>query len=133
MILASVSPRVYFLGAFGGDSLSGRTRGIVGQGMCAGNEGGLFGGQLSVSGVAEVCRILSVFDSVVSGSSLSVESFTRMGSALSVFCGPSILSPSGAFLCGTSVSAMIWSTGELSIYSGINSYRLSRNEGQLAC
>ncbi len=87
------------------DSLSGRTRGFVGQGMCAGNEGGLFGGPISVGGVAEVCRILSVFDSVVSGISLSVGSFTRMGLALSVFCGLSILSSSGAFLCETSVSA----------------------------
>ncbi len=52
--------------------------------MFAGNDGGLFGGRLSVCGVAEVCRIFSVFDSVVSGRSLSVGSSTRMGSILSV-------------------------------------------------
>jgi hypothetical protein len=51
--------------------------------MCAGNQGGPFGGRLSVGGVAEVCRIFSVFDSVVSGNSLSVGSFTRMLSVAS--------------------------------------------------
>lgn len=49
-------------------------------GMKIGNQGG----RLSVGGVAEVCRIFSVFDSVVSGNSLSVGSSTRMGSVLSV-------------------------------------------------